>query len=231
MKIFAISDLHLAETSNKPMNIFGSNWDNYVEKIITDWQARVSEDDVVLIAGDISWAMQLENALIDLKPFFSLKGKKVFIRGNHDYWWKSVSKIRSELPKDFFVIQNDAIKFENVVICGSRGWTVEGSNDFTEEDRKLYLREAERLKLALRAADKLREEGDKLIAMIHFPPFNVKREDSLFTKLFEEHNVNKVVYGHLHGKECKVDLRLKKNDIEYYLTSCDQVRNTLVEIL
>ncbi len=231
MKIFAISDLHLAETSNKPMNIFGSNWDNYVEKIISDWQARVSEDDVVLIAGDISWAMQLENALIDLKPFFALKGKKVFIRGNHDYWWKSVSKIRAELPEDFFVIQNDAIKLQNVVICGSRGWTVEGSNDFTEEDRKLYLREAERLKLALRAADKLRCEGDKLIAMIHFPPFNVKREDSLFTKLFEEHNVNKVVYGHLHGKECKVDLRLKKNDIEYFLTSCDQVRNTLVEIL
>ncbi len=231
MKIFAISDLHLAETSNKPMNIFGSNWDNYVEKIISDWQARVSEDDVVLIAGDISWAMQLENALIDLKPFFALKGKKVFIRGNHDYWWKSVSKIRAELPEDFFVIQNDAIKFENVVICGSRGWTVEGSNDFTEEDRKLYLREAERLKLALRAADKLRSDGDKLIAMIHFPPFNVKREDSLFTKLFEEHNVNKVVYGHLHGKECKVDLRLKKNNIEYFLTSCDQVRNTLVEIL
>ncbi len=231
MKIFAISDLHLAETSNKPMNIFGSNWDNYVEKIISDWQARVSEDDVVLIAGDISWAMQLENALIDLKPFYALKGKKVFIRGNHDYWWKSVSRIRAELPEDFFVIQNDAIKFENVVICGSRGWTVEGSNDFTEEDRKLYLREAERLKLALRAADKLRCDGDKLIAMIHFPPFNVKREDSLFTKLFEEHNVNKVVYGHLHGKECKVDLRLKKNDIEYFLTSCDQVRNTLVEIL
>lgn len=231
MRIFAISDLHLAETSNKPMNIFGSNWDNYVEKIISDWQARVSEDDIVLIAGDISWAMQLENALIDLKPFFALKGKKVFIRGNHDYWWKSVSRIRAELPEDCFVIQNDAIKFENVVICGSRGWTVEGSNDFTEEDRKLYLREAERLKLAIRAADKLRKDGDKLIAMIHFPPFNVKREDSLFTKLFEEHNVNKVVYGHLHGKECKVDLRLKKNDIDYFLTSCDQVRNTLVEIL
>lgn len=231
MKIFAISDLHLAETSNKPMNIFGSNWDNYVEKIIADWKARVSEEDIVLIAGDISWAMQLENAIIDLKPFFELPGKKVFIRGNHDYWWKSVSRIRASLPDNFYVIQNDAIKFGNVVICGSRGWTVEGSNDFTEEDRKLYLREAERLKLALKCADKLREEGDKLIAMIHFPPFNVKREDSLFTNLFEEHKVDKVVYGHLHGRECKVDLRLKKHDIEYFLTSCDQVRNTLVEIL
>ena len=175
--------------------------------------------------------MQLENAIIDLKPFFALKGKKVFIRGNHDYWWKSVSKIRSSLPEDFYVIQNDAIKLGNVVICGSRGWTVEGSNDFTAEDKKLYLREVERLRLALRSADKLRAEGDKLIAMIHFPPFNVKREDSLFTKLFEEHNVDKVVYGHLHGKECKVDLRLTKNNIDYFLTSCDQVRNTLVEIL
>lgn len=231
MKVFAISDLHLAITTNKPMNIFGSNWDNYVEKIIEDWSKRVGKDDVVLIAGDISWAMQLENAMIDLRPFVPLNGKKVFVRGNHDYWWKSVSKIRNSLPENFYVIQNDAVKFGNVVICGSRGWTVEGYNEYTEEDKKLYLREAERLKLALRAAEKLRSEGDKLIAMIHFPPFNVKREDSLFTKLFEEYNVDYVVYGHLHGKECKVDLRLKKNDIEYFLTSCDQVCNTLVEIL
>lgn len=231
MKIYAISDLHLASTSNKPMNIFGSKWDNYVQKITDDWQNRVEDDDAVLIAGDISWAMQLENAVKDLQPFFSLKGKKVFIRGNHDYWWKSVSRIRASLPKDFYVIQNDAVKFENVVICGSRGWTVEGGNDFTEEDKKLYLREAERLKLALGCAQKLRNEGDKLIAMIHFPPFNVKREDSLFTDLFEQFKVDKVVYGHLHGKECKVDLRLNKRGIEYYLTSCDQVSNTLVEIL
>ena len=230
MTIYAISDLHLSSDNDKPMNVFGANWDNYVDKIIDDWRSKVTDDDVVLISGDLSWAMQLEDALKDLQPFFSLKGKKVFVRGNHDYWWKSVSKIRSLLPEGVFVLQNDAVKIGDAVICGSRGWTVEGANDFTEEDRKLYLREQERLRLALNAADKLRAEGDTLIVMIHFPPFNVRRENSLYTDMFEARGVNKVVYGHLHGKECKADLKLEKNGVEYYLTSCDQLGNKLTVI-
>ena len=231
MKIYAISDLHLATTVDKPMNIFGGNWDNYVEKIIADWQNKVEEEDVVLIAGDISWAMDLEDALSDLAPFFALKGKKIFIRGNHDYWWKSLSRIRAAVPENVFVLQNDAVRIENVVFCGSRGWTVEGANEFTAQDKKLYLREGERLRLALNAAQKLRQEGDKLIVLTHFPPFNVRRENSIYTDMFEKFSVDKVVYGHLHGKDCKADLTLYKNGIDYYLTSCDQVANTLVEIL
>lgn len=231
MKIYAISDLHLSTTTDKPMNVFGANWDNYVEKIIADWQKKVEDGDIVLIAGDISWAMDLEDAIVDLEPFKKLKGKKVFIRGNHDYWWKSISKIRAAMPEDFYFLQNDAVKFDNVVICGTRGWTVEGSADFTAEDKKLYLRETERLRLALSGAEKLRAEGDKLIVMIHYPPFNVKREPSLFTAQFDEHKADKVVYGHLHGKDCKTDLYLKFNDVEYYLTSCDQVGNELTLIL
>ena len=231
MKVYAISDLHLSTTTDKPMNVFGENWNDYVEKIIADWDEKVKEDDVVLVAGDLSWAMDLEDAMTDLKPFSLLKGKKVFVRGNHDYWWKSLSRIRAACPKDFYFLQNDAVKFGNVVICGSRGWTVEGSTDFTEEDKKLYLRENERLKLALSAAEKLREDGDELVVMIHYPPFNVRREPSLYTSLFEEHKVDKVVYGHLHGKDCKADLKLIKNGVEYYLTSCDQVDNKLTEIL
>ncbi|MBO4572642.1 MAG: metallophosphoesterase [Clostridia bacterium] len=231
MKIYAISDLHLSTTTEKPMNIFGRNWDNYVEKIFADWNEKVTDDDVVLIAGDISWAMTLEDAITDLKPVFDLKGKKVFIRGNHDYWWKSLSRIRAAFPENCYVLQNDAVKIGNVVLCGSRGWTVEGASEFTQEDKKLYLRENERLKLALRAASLLREEGDKLIVMIHYPPFNVRREPSLYTELFESHGVDKVVYGHLHGKDCKADLRLEKNGVEYFLTSCDQVDNKLTVIL
>ena len=230
MKIYAISDLHLSTTTEKPMNIFGAGWDNYVEKIIADWESKVTDDDVVLIAGDISWAMDLDDAVKDLEPFAKLKGKKVFIRGNHDYWWKSLSRIRAALPDGFYVLQNDAVKIGKVVLCGSRGWTVEGSADFTAEDKKLYLRENERLRLALNAAAKIREEGDTLIVMIHYPPFNVRREPSLYTSLFEQSNVNKVVYGHLHGKDCKADLYLKMNGIEYYLTSCDQVDNKLTLI-
>ena len=229
MKFFAISDLHISTTAEKPMDIFGAGWENYLEKIIEDWRERVSEDDVVFIAGDLSWAMQLENAVKDLSLFAPLPGKKIVIRGNHDYWWKSLSRVREALP-DFIVLQNDAVKIGNVVVCGSRGWTVEGSSDFTEEDRKIYLREGERLTLALKAANKLKEENDKLVVLVHFPPFNVKREPSIYTELFEKNGVNAVIYGHLHGKDCRSDLVLEKNGIRYYLTSCDKVGNELVEI-
>ena len=229
MKFFAISDLHISTTADKPMDIFGAGWENYLEKIIADWKEKVSEDDVVFIAGDLSWAMQLDNAVKDLSLFAPLPGKKIVIRGNHDYWWKSLSRVREALP-EFIVLQNDAVKIGNVVVCGSRGWTVEGANDFTEQDRKLYLREGERLLLALKAAEKLREDGDRLVVMIHYPPFNVKRENSIYTDLFEKYGVNAVIYGHLHGKDCRGDLYRNKNGIDYYLTSCDKLGNKLAEI-
>ncbi len=231
MRIFAISDLHLSTTAPKPMDIFGTGWTDYMEKIIADWKEKVTADDVVLIAGDISWAMQLEDALIDLNLLKDLPGKKVFIRGNHDYWWKSLSKIRQSLPPDFYVLQNDCLRLSNLLILGSRGWTVEGTPDFTEEDKKLYLRERERLRLALNCMQKMRTPEDKVIAMIHFPPFNVRRDDSLYTDLFKEYGVDAVVYGHLHGKDCKADKKVFKDGITYYLTSCDLVKNQLVEIV
>ncbi len=230
MKIFAISDLHMSNGNSKPMDIFGYKWKNYLEKIFSDWNSKVSDGDVVLIGGDISWAMTLEEAIPDLERLVPLKGKKVFCRGNHDYWWKSVSKIRAILPEDFFVLQNDCVKFGNTIICGSRAWSVEGAPDFKEEDRKIYFREVERLKLALSSAEKIKEDGDDVYCLIHYPPFNVKRENSLFTDLFESYGVKKVIYGHLHGKDCRTDLHIEKNGIEYYLTSCDQTDNKLVLI-
>lgn len=216
MNFYAISDLHISTTEDKPMEVFGEGWANYLEKITDDWQKKVTDEDVVFIAGDLSWAMKLENAVKDLSLIAPLKGKKIVIRGNHDYWWKSLTKVREALP-EFTVLQNDAVKIGNVVVCGSRGWTAEGANDFTEQDRKLYLRETERLRLALKCAEKLRGEGDKLVVLMHYPPFNVRRENSLFTDLFEENKVDAVVYGHLHGKDCRSDLFLKKNGIDYYL--------------
>ena len=230
MNIYAISDLHLSTTADKPMDVFGGGWEGHFEKIKSDWLAKVKSDDIVLICGDISWAMDLENALKDIDFIAGLKGKKILIRGNHDYWWNGISKLRSKLPHNIYALQNDAIKIENVVFCGSRGWAVEGSPDFVEHDRKIYLREAERFKLALKNAETLLEEGDKLVCLIHYPPFNVRREASLFTTLFEEYKVDKVVYGHLHGKEVKAYLRTNINGVEYILASCDLVDNKLVEV-
>ncbi len=230
MKIYAISDLHISTNSNKPMDVFGGNWINYIEKIKNDWESKVSKEDIVLIGGDISWAMNVIDAEKDILTFSNLAGKKVLVKGNHDYWWNGIGKVRDMLPLGFYALQNDSIKFDNVIICGSRCWSVPGAPDFNEQDRKIYLREAERLKLSLSSANKMREEGDKLIALVHYPPFNVKREDSLFTALFEEYKVDKVVYGHLHGKDVRADKLVIKNGIEYYLTSCDQVDNKLIEI-
>lgn len=231
MKIFAISDLHISSDNEKPMAIFGGNWVGYLEKIRTDWQQKVTDEDIVLVGGDISWSMTLDGARKDIEILTDLKGKKIFIRGNHDYWWHAIGRVRDMLPFGFYALQNDSIKFENVVICGSRGWTVPSSPDFTTQDLKLYNRETERLKISLKNARMLMAEGDKLIALIHFPPFSTKREDTAFTSLFEENGVDSVVYGHLHGTNIKMEKLIIKNDIKYYLTSCDQVDNKLTEIL
>ena len=230
MNIYAISDLHLSLTSNKPMNIFGSGWDGHFEKIKSDWLAQVKEDDIVLISGDISWAMKLEDALVDLRALADLPGKKVFIRGNHDFWWNGITRLRDNAPNESFVfLQTDAVKLGNFVIVGSRGWTSPGSADYTDQDNKLYLREAERFRLAFAEAEKLREEGDTLVAMIHYPPFGLKNESTLFTELFEAHGVDKAVFGHIHGA-AYFPLKTKRGGVEYILASCDKVGFKLVKI-
>lgn len=230
MKIFAISDLHISTNTNKPMDVFGGNWVGYLEKIYADWESKVSDDDLVLIAGDISWAMSIDDAVKDISTFAALKGKKIIIKGNHDYWWSGIGKVRDSLPESVYALQNDSVKIGDVVICGSRGWTVPGAPDFTEQDMKLYKRETERLRLSLSSAKKLAENGEKIIAMIHYPPFNVRRESSAYTDVFEEFGVDSVIYGHLHGKDVRADKFLIKNGIKYYLTSCDLVDNKLTEI-
>lgn len=231
MKIYSISDLHLSLTCDKPMNIFGPVWEGYWEQIVDDWNKKVSSDDIVLIAGDISWAMKLEDAILDLKEIAKLPGKKIFIRGNHDYWWKSITAIRHLLPKDMYILQNDCLKINNFVFCGTRGWTVpENENIPSDDDKKMLNRELIRLELSLKSATEKMNTGDKLICMIHYPPFNSKLQSSEFTDLMEKYKVNKCVYGHLHGKNSRSVLVMQKNGIDYYLTSCDKVENKLVLI-
>lgn len=231
MKVFAISDLHISTNTNKPMDVFGGNWVGYLDKIKADWTEKVTDEDLVLIGGDISWAMNISDAEKDINTFARLSGKKILVKGNHDYWWSGINKVREMLPMNFYALQNDSIRFENIVVCGSRCWSVPGSPDFNARDEKLYLREIERLKLSLKSASKNLNEDDKLLALIHYPPFNVKRENSAFTDLFEEYGVNSVIYGHLHGKDVRADKLVVKNGVKYYLTSCDQVDNKLTEIL
>ncbi len=217
MRVYAISDLHLSINSPKPMDIFGENWDNYVEKIVKSWNRKVKADDIVLISGDISWAMHLKDAKLDIDFISKLKGNKVIIRGNHDYWWHSLSALRAILPDNFYAVQNDAIKIGKYIICGSRGWTAPDDNKFkTAEDEKLYKREVIRMELSLKMADELRGHDDTVIVMTHFPPFNAKFQSNDMTKLFEKYCVDKVVYGHLHTSDHRHKLKYTKNKIQYY---------------
>jgi predicted phosphohydrolase len=230
MKLFAIGDLHLSTTADKPMRIFGDGWDGHFEKIKKDWLQKVAPEDVVLIAGDISWAMKLPDALPDLKLLQELPGKKMFVRGNHDYWWNGITKIRNSAPDDSYVfLQTDAFKVGGTVFVGSRGWTCPGSPDFSEQDEKLYRREAERFRLAFADAKTLLEEGDRIVVLMHYPPFSVKNPETEFTKLFEENGVRAVVFGHIHGA-AYFPLRTEKNGVTYYLTACDKVGFALTEI-
>lgn len=231
MKVFAISDLHLSINSNKPMNIFGPVWDNYLNQIEQSWNQLVSEDDVVLISGDISWAMKMPDAVADLNYISKFKGKKIIIRGNHDYWWSSISGVRRELPFNMFAIQNDAIKIGDYIFCGTRGWTVPEVAHKTADDEKIYNREVIRLELTLKEAKRLQTNNEKIIVMMHYPPFNSKLEDSEFTKLIEQFDVTTCVYGHLHSYDKKQQIITHKNNVKYYLTSCDLIGNKLIEII
>ena len=224
--IYAISDLHLGNSVDKPMEIFGKHWEGHFDKIKKDWLEKVSPEDVVLIAGDTSWAMSLEEAKSDFEALAALPGEKVILRGNHDYWWQSLGKVRDALPEGFFVVQNNVVRIGKYLFCGSRGWTTESD---AAEDKKIYDRELIRLELSLSAMEKARQEGDVVIGMTHYPPFDLTQEPTPVTELFTKHKVSTVVYGHLHGN-VYAKKRIYIAGVEYLLTSCDLVAFSLIKI-
>lgn len=231
MKIFAISDLHLSNSTNKPMDVFGYGWVNHWQKIRENWVERVTEEDVVLIAGDVSWGMNIQQAIVDLQQINELPGKKVIIRGNHDYWWSTYKKICQLNLESVVFIQNNAEKIGNYIFCGTRGWDVPESNETqSEEDKKIFDRELIRLELTLKEAQKLKTNNEEIIGLIHYPPFNSKFEDSQFVELFLKNNVKRVVYGHLHGSQVRVNPVVDKYGTKFYLTSCDFLKNELLEL-
>lgn len=222
MKIFAISDLHLSGHSPKPMDVFGSHWGGHWSRIQDAWTSIVAEEDTVLLPGDLSWAMTMEQAAIDLNEIGRLPGTKVLLRGNHDYWWGGVNRVRSALPGGMFAVQNDCVRIASTVICGTRGWTCPGSSSWEgAEDEKIYLRELIRLRLTLDAAKRKLAPGDSIIAMLHFPPFNERQEQSGFTLLMEEYGVNIVLYGHLHGIAAGSAFEGERNGVQYHMVACD----------
>lgn len=230
MKVFSISDLHLSLNSNKPMDIFGPVWEDSFEKIKDDWNKKVSDCDVVLLCGDLSWAMKLEDAIADINELDHLNGKKILLKGNHDYWWQGISALRSVLPKNFYALQNDAIKIENYVFCGTRGWIIPEGKFDTEENRKIFSREVERLKLSLDAMQRIKDENDIVVCLMHYPPFLQNEESTKFTDLIESYGVSAVVFGHIHKNLSGYKFKTTKNGVTYFLSSCDLLENKLIEI-
>jgi len=216
MRIFAISDLHLSGANPKPMDIFGRKWENHWEKIKHNWRELVQDEDVVLIPGDISWAMKLHQALVDLNAIGELPGRKIIVRGNHDYWWNSISKIRDNLPLGMYIIQNDSVFLEGIHFCGTRSWDMPGGKDDAEDDLKIFKRELERLKMSLSTA----KSAENIIVLLHFPPFNEKGKPSEMLEIMNEYKVSHVVYGHLHGHSYKA-IEGNIDGINYHLVSCD----------
>ncbi|GAA0070239.1 metallophosphoesterase [Clostridium sardiniense] len=218
MALYAISDLHLALSGDKPMDIFGEHWSKHDEKIKENWLSKINEDDTVLIAGDISWAMKSGESEADLNWIESLPGKKIISKGNHDYWWGSISKLNSMFEKTKF-LQNNFYEYGEYAICGTRGWICPGTDRFTSHDEKIYSREGIRLRLSL---DEAKKKGfTKFIVMLHYPPTNEKFMPSQFTEICTEYGVEKVIYGHLHGNCLNRVLEGEFKGVEYIMTAAD----------
>ncbi|MDR0817141.1 MAG: metallophosphoesterase [Clostridiales Family XIII bacterium] len=219
-KIFALGDLHLSFTSEKPMDIFGSAWRDHEAHIRSNWLDSVDCEDTVYLLGDHSWALKFDDALTDLNWIHELPGRKVMLRGNHDLWWGSISRLR-DLYEDMSFIQNDSIRIGDVALCGTRGWITPGDQNFKEsDDRHIYDRELIRFRMSLDAA--VRTGAREIVAGLHFPPSAGHGTGSGFIDLIEQYGVSKVVYGHLHGREAfKKGLQGEHNGTEYFLASGD----------
>ena len=226
MSIFAIADLHLslAPDIDKPMDIYGYRWHDHVARLEKNWRELVKDDDTVIIAGDISWALKLEDAKYDLDWVDSLPGQKVMYKGNHDLWWNGITKLNKMYDSITFV-QNDCFAAEDFIVCGTRGWLTPDNDDFKEADEKIYRRELMRMKSSLDAGKKLIDEmgsNVELIAVMHFPPVSKVASFSGFQQLFEDYGIKHVIYGHIHGEDgFKNTIRGSHHGVEYDLISCD----------
>lgn len=228
MAIFAISDLHLSFGVNKPMNIFGKIWNNYEERIKKDWEEKVKSTDTVIIAGDISWGIDFNQSYNDFKFINDLPGNKIILRGNHDYYFNTKTKMEKFLQESGFntikILHNNAFEIEDYILCGTRGWDeMEGKSK--EENLKIINREEGRLIISLDEAKKVSNSKNIIVAM-HFPPYSSGR----FEEIMKKYNVKKCIYGHLHGyghtmvKEGNID------GIEHKMVSCDYTNFKLIKI-
>ena len=230
MRVFAIGDMHLESGTGKTMDRFGEHWRNHDQKIFESWERIGREDDVLIVAGDTSWAMRMQEALPDLERIGRMKGLKVMLKGNHDYWWQSLAKMTRALHPSIKLLQANSVIVGRVAIAGTRGWLCPNDSFFRPDDQKIYDREVGRLRAALQSLESRRSEFDSLIVALHYPPTNDKHEPGGFIELIDERGADACVYGHLHGDAIATALIGKRNKTTYYLVSADAVGFSPAEI-
>ena len=220
--IYGLSDLHLDYTGDKSMEVFGSAWENYEQRMFEAWKDIVKKDDYIVVPGNISWALRIDEAYNDLKRIESLPGKKIFLKGNHDLWWSSLTKIKELNLKNMFFLQNNSIETEDYVFIGTRGWLSPKSSEFSEDtDRKIYNRELARLKLSL---DSVKNKEKDIICLFHYPPVEKDRTLNDFGLFLKEHNIKVAVYGHLHAYSLNNVVDEVVEGIEFHCISADYLQ-------
>ena len=234
MSIYVIGDLHLSFNEDKPMYIFGDNWRGHEEKIKKDWIEKVTDNDLVILPGDFSWSMKLEDTEKDFEYINNLPGKKLLLKGNHDYWWNTVTKMRKFLEEKSFknidFIYNQGYEYENYIIAGTRGWSILEE----DKDEKVLNRELARLEASIKDGLQKAEGHKELIVFMHYPPISnakiMAKEDAEFVDVMKKYNVKKCFYGHLHGASIKEAFEGEIEGIEFKLISADALGFKLYKI-
>ncbi len=215
MAIFIIGDLHLGLGVDKPMHVFGEHWRDHHLKIEADWRKRVGEEDTVILAGDTSWALKFNEIGPDFDWISSLPGKKILLKGNHDYWWTSVSKMKKRLP-DYQFLYNSSIDVEGYTLVGTRGWSYSKSDAEDSDNRRIFRRETLRLKNSLNSVKGNLEK----ICILHYPPFNLNSEKTEMNTIIEEAGIKRVFFGHIHANFDNIRQGLI-DGVHYKLISAD----------
>ena len=220
MSLYAIGDLHLSLGGGKPMDVFGGRWENYVEKIKEGF-STLKEDDVTVLCGDLSWAMGIEAAREDFRFIAALPGKKILLKGNHDYWWTTAARafrfFEESGIEGLSILHNNCLFYGDVALCGTRGWFYEEEKG-DGHDKKIMERELGRLETSLKAAG----EREKLV-FLHYPPKYGTYECEGILELFERYAVRRCYYGHLHGAACAAAFEGTHRGVSYKLVSADHV--------
>lgn len=230
MAIYTISDLHLSLGMNKPMDIFGDNWENHDKKIRSNWIKKVKEEDLILLPGDFSWAMYIQDAKKDFEYLNELPGTKLLLKGNHDYWWESLKRMREFLKENNFsnidFIYNNSYIWENKIIVGTRGWSEQEENP-----EKIIRRENLRLELSIQDGIKKFGDDKEIIVCMHYPPFNGYESSELnFIETMKKYNIKICIYGHIHGEVGKEAKKGNIDGIKFVMASSDQTNFDLIKI-